>query len=78
MPLTYDPYKAAKDMNIYREIGTHDFASVNAGQIVQRILKSRAVYEERQRQKGVKAVGENAQRVREILEEEQQRKENAA
>ncbi|TGO07568.1 hypothetical protein BTUL_0264g00010 [Botrytis tulipae] len=78
MPLTYDPYIAAKEMGIYREIGNHEFAFVNAGQIVQRILKSRDMYEERQRVKGVKGVGEEAQRTRERLEEEQRLKENTA
>jgi len=65
-------------MGIYREIGMHDFAGVNAGQIVQRIMKSRDMYEERQRVKGVKGIGEEAQRVREKLEEEQLLKEKKA
>lgn len=75
MPLTYDPYTAPKEMGIYREIGKHDFAAVNAGQIVQRILKSRDMYEERQRVKGVKGIGEEATRTREKLEEEQRKRE---
>jgi ethanolamine-phosphate cytidylyltransferase len=75
MPLTYDPYTAPKAMGIYREIGAHDFAAVNAGQIVQRIMKSRDRYEERQRVKGVKGIGEEAQRLREKLEQEQGLKE---
>lgn len=75
MPLTYDPYTAPKAMGIYQEIGAHEFAAVNAGQIVQRIMKSRDMYEERQRVKGVKGIGEEAQRRREALEEEQGRKE---
>jgi ethanolamine-phosphate cytidylyltransferase len=78
MPLTYDPYLAAKELGIYREIGAHDFAHVNAGQIVQRILKSRDMYEERQRVKGVKGIGEEAQKRRELMEEEQRLKEEAA
>lgn len=76
MPLTYDPYAAAKTMALYKEIGKHDFADVNAGQIVQRIMKSRELYEERQRVKGIKNVGEDALRRREILEEEQRLKES--
>lgn len=76
MPLTYDPYAAAKEMGIYKEIGKHDFANVNAGQIVQRIMKSRDMYEERQRVKGVKGIGEDALRRREQMEEEQRVKEN--
>ena len=75
MPLTYDPYSAPKEMGIYREIGEHRFSGVNAGQIVQRILKSRDMYEERQRVKGVKGIGEEAQRRRETMEEEQRLKE---
>jgi len=75
MPLTFDPYTAPKAMGIYQEIGEHNFASVNAGQIVQRILKSRDMYEERQRVKGVKGIGEEAQRTREKLEAEQRKKE---
>ncbi|KUJ15669.1 phosphoethanolamine cytidylyltransferase-like protein [Mollisia scopiformis] len=75
MPLTYDPYTAPKAMGIYKQIGRHDFSEVNAGSIVQRIMKSRDMYEERQRVKGVKGIGEEAQRRREILEEEQRLKE---
>lgn len=74
IPLTYDPYTAPKAMGIYKEVGEHAFAHVNAGQIVQRILKSRDMYEARQRAKGVKAVGESAAREREMLEEEQRKK----
>ncbi|KAH7325705.1 hypothetical protein B0I35DRAFT_405065 [Stachybotrys elegans] len=75
MPLTYDPYTAARDMGVYNEIGEHAFSHVNAGQIVQRIMKSREMYEARQRAKGVKAEVEAAARQREILEEEQRQKE---
>ncbi|KAL8841028.1 MAG: hypothetical protein Q9170_001053 [Blastenia crenularia] len=70
MPLTYDPYSEAKIMGIYREIGNHDFQNVNAGEIVQRIMRSRQLYEERQRKKGEKAAGEEAVRRRELMEEE--------
>ncbi|KAI1081385.1 cytidylyltransferase [Whalleya microplaca] len=75
MPLSYDPYAAPKTMGIFQEIASHAFQDVNAGTIVQRIMRSRDQYEERQRKKGVKAVGEAAHRQREILEEEQRRKE---
>ncbi len=75
MPLTYDPYTAPKAMNIYREIGHHEFESVNAETIVQRIMKSRDMYEARQKAKGMKASVEEAHRRREILEEEQRRRE---
>ncbi|KAI9734881.1 MAG: hypothetical protein M1834_001961 [Cirrosporium novae-zelandiae] len=73
MPLTYDPYVAAKEMGIYQEIGIHTYQHVNAGEIVQRILKSRELFEERQRVKGEKAVGEEAVRRREELEKEAKR-----
>ncbi len=70
MPLTYDPYTAPKDMGIYQEIGKHDFHDVNAGEIVQRIMRSREMYEERQRVKGEKGIGEEAARRREKMEQE--------
>jgi ethanolamine-phosphate cytidylyltransferase len=75
MPLTYDPYIAPKEMGIYKEIGSHAFKEVNAGTIVQRIMKSRDMYEARQRAKGMKATVEEATKQREVLEEEQRRKE---
>ncbi|KAL8737381.1 MAG: hypothetical protein Q9181_001718, partial [Wetmoreana brouardii] len=70
MPLTYDPYVTAKDLGIYQEIGNHEFQHVNAGEIVQRILRSRQMYEERQKKKGEKAAGEEAVRRREDMETE--------
>ncbi|KAF2278066.1 uncharacterized protein EI97DRAFT_432145 [Westerdykella ornata] len=73
MPLTYDPYAAAKALNIYREIGNHDFQGVNAGEIVARIMKGRARYEERQRLKGEKGITEEAERRRQELEREAER-----
>jgi ethanolamine-phosphate cytidylyltransferase len=78
MPLTYDPYTAPKEMGIYKEIAKHRFAGVNAGQIVQRIMKSRVMYEERQRVKGMKGIGEESKRTRERMEEEQRLKESGA
>lgn len=75
MPLTYDPYTDARDMGIYRDIGEHAFQNVNAGEIVKRIMASREMYEARQRAKGVKAGVEAAAREREMLEEEQRKKE---
>lgn len=75
MPLTYDPYTAPKAMGIYREIGEHAFSEVNAGEIVQRIMKSRDMYEARQRAKGMKAEVESAARERELMEEEQRKRE---
>lgn len=64
MPLTSDPYTAPRAMGIFQEVARHDFQDVNAGEIVQRIMRSRALYEERQRVKGEKAVGEEAVRRR--------------
>lgn len=70
MPLTYDPYVDAKEMGIFKEVHSHIFEQVNAGEIVERILKSREAFAERQRQKGEKAVGEEAVRRREEMEKE--------
>lgn len=70
MPLTYDPYSAAKGMGIFRTVGDHAFSNVNAGEIVTRILKGREAFEERQRKKGEKSVGEKAVRRREQMERE--------
>jgi ethanolamine-phosphate cytidylyltransferase len=75
MPLTYDPYIVPKTLNIYKEIRNHDFQNVNAAEIVQRIMKGRALYEERQRKKGEKGVSEEAERTRQEMEREQRRKE---
>ncbi|KXX74179.1 Ethanolamine-phosphate cytidylyltransferase [Madurella mycetomatis] len=75
MPFTDDVYTAPKEMGIYREVGHHEFEDVNAGTIVQRIMKSRDLYEARQRAKGMKADIEAAHEERERLEEEQRAKE---
>ena len=75
MPTSKDVYAAPKEMGIYREIGHHEFEDVNAGTIVQRIMKSRDLYEARQKAKGMKADIEAAHKRRELLEEEQRRKE---
>ncbi|PHH49535.1 putative ethanolamine-phosphate cytidylyltransferase [Ceratocystis fimbriata CBS 114723] len=77
MPLTYDPYQGPKTMGIFKEIPTHSYKEVNAGTIVQRITRSREMYEARQRAKGIKAQTEEAHRAREILEEEQRAREAA-
>ena len=65
IPLTYDPYIAAKEMGIFHQVPAHDFQNVDAGEIVLRIVNSRAAFEERQRMKGVKAVGEELVREKE-------------
>ncbi|EAT87447.1 hypothetical protein SNOG_05056 [Parastagonospora nodorum SN15] len=75
MPLTYDPYAVTKALNIYREIANHEFQNVNSAEIVARIMKGRALYEERQRKKGEKGMGEEVERLRQELEREQKRKE---
>jgi ethanolamine-phosphate cytidylyltransferase len=68
-----DPYADAKAMGIFQEVEKHRFQDVNSAQIVQRIMDRRAEYEERQRKKGAKAVGEEEHRKREELEREQQK-----
>lgn len=68
MPLTYDPYVDAKEMGIFKEVRSHVFEQVNAGEIVGRILKSREAFAERQRKKAEKAVGEEEVRKREEME----------
>ncbi|KAK4148014.1 uncharacterized protein C8A04DRAFT_23806 [Dichotomopilus funicola] len=75
MPSTEDVYADPKALGIYREIGHHEFENVNAGTIVQRIMQSRDLYEARQKAKGMKADLEAAHRQRELLEEEQRKKE---
>ncbi len=78
MPLTYDPYAAPKELGIYQEIGRHQFEDVNAGTVVQRIMKSRDMYEARQKAKGMKADVESAHKRREELEAQQRQKEAEA
>ncbi|KKK16587.1 hypothetical protein P175DRAFT_0526232 [Aspergillus ochraceoroseus IBT 24754] len=65
IPLTYDPYTAPKKMGIFKETSGHSFQHVNAGEIVERILKSREAYEERQRAKLQKAVIEDQVKLKE-------------
>jgi ethanolamine-phosphate cytidylyltransferase len=65
IPLTYDPYVATQEMGIFKEVEPHPFQSVNAGEIVERILQSRNAYEERQRAKLEKGVIEQASKERE-------------
>jgi ethanolamine-phosphate cytidylyltransferase len=59
IPLTYDPYTAPKRMGIFQEVEKHAFQHVNAGEIVDRILRSREAYEARQRAKFQKGVAED-------------------
>ncbi|KAF2722439.1 hypothetical protein K431DRAFT_266401 [Polychaeton citri CBS 116435] len=78
MSTPVDPYADAKALGIFTDVGEHRFQDVNSAQIVQRILDNRVQYEERQRKKGVKSVGEEATRRREEMqveaEEELQRR----
>jgi ethanolamine-phosphate cytidylyltransferase len=63
-----DPYADAKQMGIFVETERHRFQDVDAGQIVKRIIERRGEYEERQKKKGEKGVGEEAQHRREVME----------
>ena len=67
IPLKHDPYVEPRKLGIFREIGSHPFQHVNAGEIVQRILKSREAFEGRQRAKMLKSVGEAEFKHREEL-----------
>lgn len=73
MPLTYDPYTVPKQLGIFRQIDEHPFSYVNAEEIVQRILKSREDYEERQRQKHEKALREEAFSAKEMKSTKQEK-----
>ncbi|KAG9944260.1 phosphoethanolamine, partial [Aureobasidium melanogenum] len=77
-PPGQDFYTDAKEMGMYKEIPSHPYSHVNADSIVARILKSRELYEERQRVKGVKGIGEEAVRRREQMEREKAEKDKAA
>jgi len=77
-PPDEDPYTDAKALGLFREIQAHSYAHVNAAEIVGRILKSREQYEERQRVKGVKGIGEEAVRRREEMEREKAEKDKRA
>jgi ethanolamine-phosphate cytidylyltransferase len=70
MPITgSDPHADVKSLGIFKETPKHDFQDVNAAQIVQRILDKREEYEERQRKKGAKKVGEEEQHRQEKLQQ---------
>ncbi|KAL1797120.1 hypothetical protein ACET3X_003726 [Alternaria dauci] len=75
MPLAFDPYAVAKTLGLYREIENHEFQNVNAAEIVSRIMKGRALYEERQRKKGEKGISEDMERRRQEAEREVRRRE---
>ncbi|OJJ49511.1 hypothetical protein ASPZODRAFT_59036 [Penicilliopsis zonata CBS 506.65] len=67
IPLTYDPYTGPKKMQIFNTIENHAFQHVNAGEIVERILKSREAYEERQRAKLQKGIVEDLVKSKETM-----------
>ncbi|KAH8621887.1 hypothetical protein IG631_23509 [Alternaria alternata] len=75
MPLAFDPYAVAKTLGLYTEIANHEFQNVNAAEIVSRIMKGRALYEERQRKKGEKGMTEEVEKIRQEMEREQRRRE---
>lgn len=61
-----DAYADAKALRVFLQTAPHAFQEVNAAQIVGRILSRREEYEERQRKKGVKSVGEAGLRREEL------------
>ncbi|KAK2748691.1 hypothetical protein FQN57_000272 [Myotisia sp. PD_48] len=65
IPLNYDPYEEPKKLGIFKEINSHPFQHVNAGEIVQRIMKSREAFEKRQQAKLLKALNEDELKRRE-------------
>ncbi|QIW97376.1 hypothetical protein AMS68_002894 [Peltaster fructicola] len=69
-----DTYADARSLGIFVETQPHAFQGVTTEQIVQRILDNRIQYEERQRKKGMKVVGEEAAWQREKLEKEAEAK----
>ncbi|KAF1810162.1 hypothetical protein P152DRAFT_508797 [Eremomyces bilateralis CBS 781.70] len=75
MPTSIDPYRAARHLQLFREIPPHKFQALNAGTIVQRIFDSRAMFEERQRKKGVKGAAESELRREEREKEEREMRE---
>ena len=75
MPLAFDPYAVPKTLNIYCEIANNEYSNVNAAEIVARIMKGRALYEERQRKKGEKGMSEEVEKIRQEMEREQKRRE---
>ncbi|KAK2750216.1 hypothetical protein FQN55_002361 [Onygenales sp. PD_40] len=71
IPLTYDPYVAPSELGIFRQVDSHPFQHVNAGEIVLRILKSREAFEARQRAKLLKSATEAEFKEKEELELQQ-------
>ncbi|KAK5096829.1 choline phosphate cytidylyltransferase [Lithohypha guttulata] len=67
LPMDYDPYADAKALGIMKQIPDHPYKHVNASEILGRIEKGRAAFEERQRRKGQKAVVEGAIKAEELI-----------
>ena len=59
IPLDFDPYVDARALGILKQIPDHPYKQVNAAEIMGRIEKGRAAFEERQRRKGQKATVED-------------------
>lgn len=64
-----NPYADAKELGLLRSIDSHRWDDISASKIVDRILKRRLDFEERQRKKGVKAVLEEELKITENLED---------
>lgn len=60
-----DPYKLAKQLGIFHTIGRHKYADMSAKTIVDRVLQSQELYEERQRKKGWKSEKEKVMEAQE-------------
>lgn len=67
IPIDYDPYGEAKALGLLKQIPDHPYRHVNAAEIMTRIEKGRAAFEERQRRKGAKATVEEAIKAGEII-----------
>lgn len=63
-----DPYTAAKEIGLFRQIPQHAYSDINAETIVKRILEGRQAFEERQKRKGQKGEVEEGVRRREDME----------
>lgn len=73
--MSEDPYADAKGRGIYRQIQDHKYKDLNAAGIVERILKNKGLFEERQRKKSQKAIVEELVKAK---EEEAAKKARAA
>lgn len=67
IPIDYDPYVDASAMGLLRQIPDHAYKHVNSEEIMNRIEKARAAFEERQRRKGQKNTVEEAIKAGELV-----------